>query len=317
MHLAEEDQARTWLGALIRIANTDGGPTGEQRRILDALAVGFFRIEGIEGIDPLEEEAVLAVVQDAAARHRLLQLMVVLELCRHPGNAATAAAVERFARWAEVDEPMLLVARDAIDDARQFVLADYKRFTDHGESPPPELVGTPPAQVPNKLRELARCAPGTVGWTILDFYEQYGFDLPGSVPGPPGYDAAEHVNIMVKHDFSHVLAGYTPNNGVEELALNMMLVRASEDGYHHFCNLMGSLSLHETGIFESSMEVAKSSSLSRPGASEVFAEALRRGAECPVDFWDIDHFSIADEPLEEARAKLGIPPRVVPPAPVV
>jgi hypothetical protein len=314
MRTIERQQAAAWIGALMSVAVVDGGPTSEQRRILDALQTGYFGLEAPSPIDPMEPELVVQTITDPDERHRLIQMMIVLELARHPSSPATATAVERYARWAEVDEPMLIVARDAVDGAREFVNADFKRFYEP-ESAPPEFANVDPATIPDRLRHLSECEPGTLGRTFIEFYDRYGLDLPGTVDSPPEDPTGDFTNIMVKHDFSHVLAGYEPNNGVEELALNMMLVSASDGGHHHFCNLMASLSLHETGIFESSQETPKQASLDRPGAPEVFAEAMRRGAECEVDFWDIDHLAVANQPLEEVRDELGIPPRVVPQAP--
>ncbi len=296
------------------VATVDDGPTPEQRRIIEALQMGYFGIDGPITADPMEPQHVVAAITDPDARHRLIQMMIVLEVARHPSSAATATAVERYARWAEVDEPMLIVARDAVEGARDFVNADFLRFYEP-EVAPPEFANVDPATIPDSLRHLSDCHPGTLGRAFTDFYERYGLDLPGTVDPPPGYTMADYMNVMVKHDFSHVLAGYEPNNGVDELALNMMLVSVSDGGHHHFCNLMGSLSLHETGIFESTEETPKQASLDRPGAPEVFAEAMRRGAECRVDFWDIDHLAVANEPLEDVRRELGIPPRIVPPAP--
>ena len=43
----------------------------------------------------------------------------------------------------------------------------------------------------------------------------------------------------------------------------------------------------------------------------MFADALRRGAECTGDFVGADLLGMADEPIEDIRARFGIQPRRV------
>jgi hypothetical protein len=38
---------------------------------------------------------------------------------------------------------------------------------------------------------------------------------------------------------------------------------------------------------------------------------MRRGAACTADIATIDHLALADRPLEDVRASIGITPRMV------
>jgi len=242
-----------------------------------------------------------AALEDPKARHRLVQLMIVLEFSRHPGSAAMADRVQEYAAALGVDEKMQIVARDALRAARAELNADYRRYHDAYDVEP-EFAGAEDAEMAARLRALGDCPPGSLGRAYYDFYQRHGLKFPGE---PGGGDV-----IFVAHDFSHVLSGYEPD-GPGELALQAMLVSAT-DGDLHFSNFCASLSLHEAGMLESSVGITpKVGTLARPGAAEELADAIWRGAQCTADFAAIDHLTRADEPLEDVRRDLSIPARRV------
>jgi hypothetical protein len=291
-----EPVARGLLGA----STVDGGPTEEQRNIISALLRGYFDVDtDLASLAPLDPAGVAAAITDPKARHRLVELMIVLEFSRHPGSAAMADRVQEYAATLDVDEKMQTVARDALRSARAELNADYKRYHDAYDIEP-EFAGTEDAEMATRLRALGDCPSGSLGRAYYDFYQRWGLKFPGE---PGGGDV-----IFVAHDFSHVLSGYEPD-GPGELALQAMLVSAT-DGDLHFSNFCASLSLHEAGMLESSVGITpKVGTLARPGAAEELADAIRRGAQCTADFAAIDHLARADEPLEDVRRDLSIPPR--------
>jgi hypothetical protein len=291
-----EPVARGLLGASM----VDGGPTEEQRNIINALLRGYFDVDTVlASLEPLDPAGLAAAITDPKARHRLVQLMIVLEFSRHPGSDAMAQRVQEYAAALDVDEKMQIVARDALHSARAELNADYQRYHDAYDVEP-EFAGAEDAEMAARLRALGNCPPGSLGRAYFDFYQRYGLKFPGE---PGGGDV-----IFVAHDFTHVLAGYEPD-GPGELALQAMLVSAT-DGDQHFSNFCASLSLHEAGMLESSVGITpKVGTLARPGAAEELAEAIRRGAQCTADFATIDHIARADEPLEDVRRDLSIPAR--------
>jgi hypothetical protein len=291
-----EPVARGLLGA----AAVDGGPTEEQSHIIGALLHGYFDVDtDLTSLEPLDPAGLAAAVEDPKARHRVIELMIVLEFSRHPGSDAMAQRVQEYAAALDVDEKMQVVARDALHAARSELNADYQRYHDAYDMEP-QLDGTEDAEMAARLQALERCPPDSLGRAYYDFYQRYGLTFPGE---PGGGDV-----IFVAHDFSHVLSGYEPD-GPGELALQAMLVSAT-DGDQHFSNFCASLSLHEAGLLESSVAIKpKVGTLARPGAAEELADAIRRGAQCTADFAAIDHLSHVDEPLEDVRRELSIPAR--------
>jgi hypothetical protein len=287
--------ARGLLGA----ATVDGGPTPEQLHIIDALLHGYFEVDTeLSSLEPLDPPGVAAAVTEPKARHRVVQLMIMLEFSRHPGSDAMADRVEEYAAALGIDEKMQIVARDALHSARAELNADYQRYHDPYDIEP-QFAGSEDAEMAKRLRALEQCPPGSLGRAYFDFYQRYGLKFPGE---PGGGDV-----IFIAHDFTHVLAGYEPD-GPGELALQAMLVSAT-DGDHHFSSFCVSMSLHEAGLFDSDIVADKAGTLARPGAAEELADAIRRGAQCNTDFATIDHLARVDEPLEDLRRELSIPAR--------
>jgi hypothetical protein len=69
------------------------------------------------------------------------------------------------------------------------------------------------------------------------------------------------------------------------------------------------MALYEVALFDVLGIVGTKGVLDRVGAPDVFADAMRRGALCTADIATIDHLAVADRPLGDVRASLGITPR--------
>jgi hypothetical protein len=293
------DLAPYWLGGLLQAVSVDGGPTDEQLRIIQGLLRGYFGIDGALDLQPLPADAISAYITDPASRYRMVETMIVLEFARHPASEQLLESVESYAATLGIDEPMLLVARRAAEEHRELLMDDWRRFA---RSTPvqPALRGRPEAETAERLAALRECAPGSLGRAFADFYARWGLDYP-TVAQTKGLN-------LVSHDFSHVLSGYLPNDGVEEVALSAMIVSAT-DGESHFSALTASMALYEAGLFDVLDITPTTGVLARPGSPEIFADAMRRGASCTADFAGLDHLALADEPLDKLRDELGIPPR--------
>jgi ubiquinone biosynthesis protein Coq4 len=112
--------------------------------------------------------------------------------------------------------------------------------------------------------------------------------------------------MFVSHDMCHVIGGYEPT-GEGEIALGGMQL-AIADGPDHWAAFLGNLSVHEAGIVSNESVTGKTATLARPGAAEYLAHAMWRGAQCTGDFTAIDHLALVEVPLDEVRARFGVPP---------
>lgn len=284
------DVARGLLGA----ADVGDGPTDEQRSVITNLLHGYFGSEvDAATLEPLGPDELAAQV-DADDHRRVVDLLVLIEYCRHPGDPAQADRIEEYARALHEDNPFLLVARDALVATQAEVMADWSRFRDPEQYEPGAAAED--AELGARLRGLADCAPGTLGRAYFDFYDRWQIPFPGEEGGGNAG--------LVVHDFTHVLAGYEPD-APGELALQAMLTSAT--GFeHHFAGLVASLSLYEAGKFDILGITATVAALERPGAAAELAEAFRRGGECTGDFSTINHLARVDDPLDAVRADCGI-----------
>lgn len=290
MTVAGLDAARWLLGA----AGAGSGPTPEQVGVIQNLLHGYFGIDAdLTAVEPLGP-AGLGRDIDAATRRRLVDLLVVVEFCRHPGTTDQADRVEEYARVLGAEQPLLLVARDALTATQQEVMADWSRFRESLVVEPAATVAD--AELAARLRALADCPPGSLGRAYFEFLDGRSLAFPGE---PGGGDVG-----LVAHDFSHVLAGYD-TDAPGELALQAMLTSAT-DFAHHFSGLVASLSLYEAGKFEILDIDPREAALDRAGAAAELAEGFRRGEQCTCDFSAIDHLGRADEPLAAVRADCGI-----------
>lgn len=289
---------------LLGAASVGPGPTAEQVNVIASLLRGYFGADqgvDVASLDPLAPADAASRIEQGD-RKRFVDLLVVLEFCRHPDDGhrdgdAQADRVEEYARALDVDEPFLAVARDALTATQAEVMADWARFREPLRFEPGVFEADPALAA--RLRALGELPEGSLGRAYFDFYARWDIAFPGEAGGG---DAS-----LVDHDFCHVLAAYEPD-APSEIALQAMLTSAT-NFEHHFSGLVASLSLYESGTFDI-LEIAPTvAALDRPGATDELAEAFRRGADCTCDFSAIDHLARAAEPIDQIRAECGIPPR--------
>jgi hypothetical protein len=300
------------LRAMLGAADVDGGPTAEQLAVIAALAAGYFECElDPAAFSPLSAEETAAAIVGPAPRKRMRELLVLVELCRHPVSAAQMERVEEYCDALDgAGRPGVTIVRDLVERGQAAAAADYMRFFGGDLQAPmleAQLAGdyagildAPDPALADRLRALADAGPGTLGRAYVEFYERNGFDLPGLAPRMPA--------VFVSHDMCHVIGGYEPI-AVDEIGLGAMQLGIA-DTDTHWLQFLGNLGVHEAGYLDGDGTlVPKQGALSRPGAPETLAHAFWRGAQCTTDFTTVDHLALAHEPLADVRASFGIPAR--------
>lgn len=297
---------RPALAALIGSCDVDGGPTDEQFALAGALATGYFHTTvDPRSVQPLGPDEASEQLDDEVLRTRVFHLMVVAELCRHPLTRSQVLRTEEYARAFGISDEGQRLARDVMAAGNAVAEADYFRIFDghrleleepalthHGDGGPDP---TPP-EVFERIHSLGDCPPGSLGRAFAEFYDSNGLEMPG--PEDP------HAGVFVAHDMAHVIAGYAPT-GLEEVALGAMQIGIA-DTEVHWVQFLGNLGVHEARFIH---HTAGPPVLAAPGAMEVLAHAFDRGSATAEDFTVVDHLSMADLPLEEVRARYGVPPR--------
>jgi hypothetical protein len=308
--IIDREHVEPVVRAMVGAADVDGGPTAEQLAVIGALARTYFEVDlDPATVAPLGPEDVASAFADSAQRRRLRELLVLVELCRHPASAAQVERVDAYATALGETGPGLAIARDLVTAGVAAASADFMRFFGDLTEPllEPQLaerygvpLEQPDPELVDRLRSFAALPDGTLGRAYLAFYERYGFEIPGVDLSTPA--------VFVSHDMCHVIGGYEPI-GVEEIALGAMQLGMT-DSDAHWLQFMGNLGVHEAGYLDGGGKlVPKEGTLARPGAAQTVAHAFWRGAQCTGDFTTVDHLALADQPLEDVRASFGIPPR--------
>jgi len=307
--LVTPDQVEIVVRGLLGAIDVDGGPTDEQLSILSAVTHhvwgrGDLLLADLTPLGPAETGRILA---GTPAARRFHYLLFVLEICRHPLTAAQVDRVESYASALSVDGMGLEMTRDLVRDGVERARADAVRFQEglavadaeptfrdaqeRGDFADPRLLAA--------LDHFATLPDGTLGREFLAFHERFGLETPGQTP-------SDHVYLFFSHDMNHVIAGYDPVAAGEMALGAFQMGMADTDVSWMLC--LNNLAIHEAGILQFGDIAPKDQTLARPGVAETFAIALHRGTQCTGDFATADHLALADRPLEEVRARFGVPP---------
>jgi hypothetical protein len=300
-----ETVTRVLLGAM----DVDGGATDEQRAVLAAIVHGYWARDDLDldALEALDPPGAAAAVTDDADRSRVRELMVLLELCRHPLTDTQVDRVEEYATALGQSGPGLAMARTLVRDGAEAAMADYYRYLgdlgDEMTEPSlreqyPTSLEAPDPELGDRLRALHDLPEHTLGWEYVEFYRRNGLELPGDDPNMPA--------LFVAHDMCHVIGGYEPT-GQGEIALGAMQL-AVTDSPAHWMGFLGNLAVHEAGFLGADDLAPKTATLTRAGAPEMLAEAMRRGSACTGDFTTADHLSMAELPIADVRARFGVVP---------
>ena len=300
--------ARVLLGGIA----VDGGATDPQLGVLRAIVAHPWERPDLDlaAMATIEPDGAARAVVDPALRRRLIELLVTLELCRHPQTQTQISRVECYAAAFGIDGSALEIVRRWIDEGAERATQDYDRF--YGEELPqlsePTLrdkylvLAEPDPELAPRLKTLHELPTGTLGYWYIEFYRRNRLVLPGDDTHLPAH--------YVSHDMNHVITGYEPT-GPGEIALGAFTL-AMKDNDANWLQFMTNLLIHEAGMLKHGEIMPKSESLERPGATDLLGEALARGARCVGDFSQIDHLAMATWPLEDVRSHFNVMPLTTP-----
>ena len=303
------DLVEPMVAGLLGGIDVDGGPTAEQLAVLAALAAHLWDRPDLDlaAVVPAGPEATREALGSAALCRRFHEVHLTLEACRHPQTPAQVARVEDYAEAMGTPGADLALFRRFVDDGAERAMADTARFIDGmlAARVEPPLAGLPvdathaePA-LAERLLAFADLEEGSLGRAYLDYYEQTGLAVPGTVPS-----ALNH--FFVGHDMTHVIAGIA-TTAPGEVALSAFQL-AMEDNDLNTSALLASLICHEAGFGTAGTFDPEDSTLAQPGAAELLASEMARGSDCTADFSLVDHLALAPLPLAEVRRRFGVRP---------
>jgi len=315
--LPDAADAHTTLAAVLAAFEPAGGLDDLQRELVRDLARVLYGLN-LDTIEPEVPPIPASLAEET--RHHIVHLLVVLEFMEHPLRPQVADCVLDFADRLDVQLGILHESRHFAHQHFAAVYFDLQRSNWYGEETVREsLQGRFFELLRSKLayigvvedhdiaehwRSLRDCAPGTWGREVASFYERHGFPFPG-----------EHHGIYelgARHDWVHVLADYetTPEGELDVFAF----IAASMRDHRGIVLLAVTLGLFQNGSIKhvemKRIGNAREDTLSDPGAIERWADAFRRGAQCPVDVMGmVDLFAHKDVPLAAAREMFGVVPK--------
>ena len=306
-------------GAIGALTWDGGGPTELQLQLMDAILHRFSNgvAPDIRAF-PAWEASQVADALEPTMRTQLAHVVVVLELLLHPLPPGLERHVERYLRGIGVHTPYVGIIRDTAKDHALRLHADlmrnswYTEQTIHGiftgrfaEMVRSKLayysIGTDEA-LASKWRALESCPVGSWGHTVSEFYGVHGFAYPGQ------HDGIYEVGAL--HDWVHVLADYgtDPEGEIDVFAF----VAATMEDDRGFIQFIFTLALFQnasvTTVGGKHIPIARADTISDSGATDRLADALWRASQCTADVMGgVDHFALADTPLDELRQRWLIP----------
>jgi len=258
-------------------------------------------------------------------RSRMVQVMLLGALLRHPLPDDVADSVAEFATELGVEDGMVDVAREFAAGSLGLAAVDFRRngyegtWNDEESSAALhssrvlhdawEFSAADP-DLSARWASLESLPPDAIGRKVWEMYQARGFTFPGS-PGsaPP---------LLAQHDWVHVLGDYgtTVESEVEVFGL---IARANDD-MHAFSLLAMVISLFETGYLATGaglFEASPGHFSSSPDMAVRLSDAMRRGALCrdcetgadSIDFLRLDWFAVAHRTCEDVRARFNLVPK--------
>ena len=304
------EEARAGLRALVTVARVRGAIAQPARALIDAAQGRILGtdldVDRLEGIEPGDLAAALA---NPGMRSRLVHGLILVSMASGEASPEQARAVERFAATLGVETPALRALRHL---ASQDLVLYRLCILRHGQMPDmlrdvhakDGLAGVARALLGMKrvvrdpvlaarYHALEDLADDTFGTHVWRHYRSNGFAVPGEPGGFPEAGAY--------HDLSHVLGGYNATPEGEALlgAFIAGYRRRRRDG--GFFTLLSALT-------DDRFADAGAGIVAR--VAPQLLEAFARGAALPVDLSDAwDFWPYLPLPLDEARGRLGVPPK--------
>ena len=298
------------------------GITHAQAAILHAVtqAVTGYDVD-YRAMKPLEPEELAAVLRDRDLhyRHRIVHHMVLAEIVLRPLPNEVADRVARYAAALGVSDDFVALAHQYAAGTLDLAAFDLRRsgFEEGwGQERSAALHTMAPLANPfddlvdpeleARWQRFATLEPGTLGRSVWTMYQTRGFQLPGSAGAASPY--------LAQHDFVHVLADYGTRMECE-LEVFALIGRADPDpkGFAWLATMIG---LFETGYVEAQGPFnadVETPHLQIDGMDVRLADAIRRGKVIAEgygrDLLELDYHELAEQPVEDVRAMLGIPPK--------
>ncbi len=313
----EVSDAHLKLLAAVAQAGTTGMVT-PQRAILDALQKVVYRVKiNLECESTAAMPSLDALGDKPEEGRQLVRLMLVMAIADGLPGQEQMQLTKRIAQGLGVDEPAVGVLEQLSRNRhlrfragfmRRSHIRNYFANTYRLGGAKAVIKGIlvfrgvlQDAAMSARYHGLRGLPSDTLGRCFHDHCAGAGIAFPGEKSGFP--------EGAVYHDFTHVLAGYdtSPEGEMKAAAFQAGYTRGDWD----FFTLLFALVIHTAGVNLAPFPMPRlPGRIGQPGlALEVF-KALARGNRVNRDLGESwDFWQVIDQPIEEVRKKLAVPPR--------
>ena len=321
MHLIQPDPATALLGlrALKTIASATGPVGPAQRAMMEAAQKVILHIQA--DIDTLAPVTPAELAKGFAAspeiRHQFANGMIVTAVADGPPSREAIAQVDAYAKALGISDPVLADLRLLADGYLTIFKLDFLRrghikdiFKNQLEQKGPLSLAKSVLTMRGVMEDPALAAryraweklpEGTLGRSLVDFYNKNGFGVPGERGGFP--------EAGLYHDFSHLLGGYSTEPEGE------LQVAAFSAGYKRerpFYLMLFSILIFSSGVQmrPTADDFVTKGVLGKPGIAELVLAAVERGSKVNMDLSDKwDYWAWIELPIDEVRRRMNILPK--------
>ena len=320
MRLRRPDPAAALLG--LRAMKTVAGASGEigpaQRGLMQAAQKVILGIAAdIDALPAVTPAELAAGFPDAELRQQLVNGLIVAAAADGAPSRAALAKVEAFAGALDIPAPLLGDLRLLAEHHMTIFKLDFLRRGHIGDIMRNELAQKGPLSFARSVlglrglmedpalaaryRAWEKLSEGTLGRSLIDFYNQHGFSVPGERRGFP--------EAGLYHDFCHLLGGYsTEPEGELQVASFISGFKRERPFY---------IVLFVVLIFSAGVNMRPTADdfvtagiLGKPGMAELMFAAIERGSKVNQDLSDKwDYWPLIELPIDEVRQRLNILPK--------
>jgi hypothetical protein len=271
----------------------------------------------IDALAPVTPAELAAGFPDPALRQQFANGMLVVAVADGVPAPETIATAEAFGTALGIASPMLTDLRLLAEQHMLLFKLDFLRRGHIADIMKNELrnkglfgfaksvagmrgIAADPA-LAARYRAWEKLPDGTLGRSLIDFYNQHGFSVPGERSGFP--------EAGLYHDFSHLLGGYStePEGEIEVASFTAGYKRERPFYVALFAVLIFSTGINMRPTSDDFVTVGL---LGKPGMAERMLAAIERGSHVKQDLSDNwDYWAWIELPIDEVRRRMNILPK--------
>jgi hypothetical protein len=320
MHLMRPDPAAALLGlrAMKTVASLSGEIGPAQRALMQAAQKVILGIDAdIDALPAVAPAELAAGFPGAELRQQFVNGLIVTAVADGVPSREAVAKVDAFADALGIAAPVLADLRLLAEHHMTLFKLDFLRRGHIADLMKNELAQKGPLQFAKSVlrmrgmtedRDLAaryraweRLPEGTLGRSLIDFYNQHGFSVPGERNGFP--------EAGLYHDFSHLLGDYStePEGEIQVAAFISGFKRERPFYVVLFVVLIFSAGVNMRPTTD---DFVTAGLLGKPGMAELMFAAIERGSKVNQDLSDKwDYWAWIELPIDEVRRRLNILPK--------